>query len=133
MPKLRFDRAAAFMRVKGELRPMQVETLRFVQASTDRAYERGLKLLKAGKLPIRLSEQEALGNYIDHEVRVKLRERYSWAKIDSAGAGPIRVNRREADSAGSEPTFRRPDELGRLLRRYANAKDTRNSTDTWFL
>lgn len=109
LANLRLDRAAAFVRVKGDLRPMQVETLRFIQSSTDRAYEKGLKLLKTGKLSIRLSEQEALGNYIDREVRMKLRERYSWAKIDSAGSGPVRVNRREVNSAGSEQTFRRPD------------------------
>jgi hypothetical protein len=56
---LRLDRAKAFMQVKGELRPMQIEVLRLMQMSADRAYDRGLKLLRAGRLPIRLSEQEA--------------------------------------------------------------------------
>lgn len=106
---LRFDRAAAFLRVKGELRPMQVETLLFVQQRTDLAYERGRRLLQTGRLPIRLSEQEALGNYIDREVRNDLRNRYNQSGIDSAGPGPIRVNRRENDSSASETTFRRPD------------------------
>ena len=40
---LRFERAAAFFRVKNELRPLQVETLGFVQEQTDEAYARGLK------------------------------------------------------------------------------------------
>ncbi len=106
---LRFDRAAAFFRVKGELRPIQVETLRFLQKRTDLAYARGLKLLKADELPIRLSQQEALGNYVDREVRRDLRDRYNQSCIDSAGVGPIRVNRRENDSSGSDATFRRPD------------------------
>ncbi|UUL81278.1 hypothetical protein [Sphingomonas qomolangmaensis] len=106
---LRFDRAAAFVRTKGELRPMQVETLRFMQQRADLAYARGVKLLNARLLPIRLSSQEALGNYIDREVRKDLRRRYAQAGIDSGGAGPIRVNRRENDSSGSDATFRRPD------------------------
>ncbi len=106
---LRFDRAAALLRVKGEARPMQVETLRFLQKRTDLAYERGLRLLKAGGLPVRLSEQEALGNYIDREVRRDLRFRYNQSEIDSAGKGPVRVNRRENDTSGSDTTFRQPD------------------------
>lgn len=106
---LRFDRAAAFLRVKHELRPLQVETLRFVQASADRAYDHGIKLLRAGRLPIRLSEQEALGNYIDRQVRLELRRRYNQFGIDSAGKGPVRVNRRENDSSGTDLTYRLPD------------------------
>jgi hypothetical protein len=106
---LRFDRAEAFMRVKGELRPLQVESLRFIQGRVDRAYDSGLKLLRAGKLKVRLSEQEALGNYIDAQVRAELRERYNIARIDWAGEGPVRVNRREHYSSASELTFRIPD------------------------
>ncbi len=106
---LRFDRAAALLRIKKEVRPMQVETLRFLQKSTDIAYERGLKLLTAGALPVRLSKQEALGNYIDREVRRDLRLRYGQSGIDSGGPGPVRVNRRENDTSVSETTFRRPD------------------------
>jgi DNA primase len=59
--KLRLDRAAAFLRIRNEARPLQVEMLRFAQKSVDQAYAEGLKLLRAGKLNIRLSEQEALG------------------------------------------------------------------------
>lgn len=107
--KLRSDRAATFLRVKAEVRPLQVETLRIVQGMTDRAYTRGLKLLRAGKLNIRLSPQEALGNFIDREVRIKLRDYYGQYGINAAGKGPVRVNRRENDSSDSELRFRRPD------------------------
>jgi hypothetical protein len=60
-------------------------------------------------LPVRLSEQEALGNYIDREVRRDLRVRHGQSGIDSGGSGPVRVNRRENNTSGSETTFRRPD------------------------
>ena len=35
---LRLDLATAFYRKRGEMRPLQVETLRFLQTSTDQAY-----------------------------------------------------------------------------------------------
>ncbi|MBB4839633.1 hypothetical protein HNP52_002702 [Sphingomonas kyeonggiensis] len=104
---LRFRRAEAHMRVKGDLRPLQVETLRFLQDATNRAYENGLKLQRAGRLEPRLSPNEALGNYIDRAVRSELRERYGALGIASSGNGLVRVNRRENNT--SERTYRIPD------------------------
>ena len=106
---LRWTRATAFLRVKGELRPLQVETLRFIQERADRAYDEGVVLLRAGKLNIRLSPQEALGNYIDQRVRQDLRALYRLHGTDTAGKGLVRVNRRENDSSGDELTYRLPD------------------------
>jgi hypothetical protein len=107
--RLRFDRAVAYYRVRGDTRPLQVEALRFAQARTDSAYEAGLRLLQLGKLPVRLSREEALGNYIDRRVREELRSRFNVVGIDWAGNGPVRVNKRENDSSPSEQVFRRPD------------------------
>lgn len=109
MDDLRFQRAAVTARVRGDYKLLQVETLRFVQQRADVAYDRGVALLKAGQLTPRLSDQEALGNYVDRQVRRNLRERYNRSGIDSAGAGPVRVNRRENNSSGGDLTYRRPD------------------------
>ena len=106
---LRFQRAAVTARVRGDYESLQVETLRFVQRNADAAYDQGVTLLKAGRLASRLSDQEALGNYVDQQVRRSLRERYNQSGIDSAGTGPVRVNRRENNSSGGELTYRRPD------------------------
>lgn len=106
---LRLQRAAATARVKGDYGALQVETLRFVQRRTDGAYEDGLALLKAGRLQPKLSPNEALGNYIDRRVREDLRQRYNQLGIDSAGAGPVRVNRREHDTTGDNATYVLPD------------------------
>src|SRR3546814_5495419 len=46
---LRFDQAVAFLRTGNEVRPLQVETLRFVQERVDQAYAEGIKLLRAGR------------------------------------------------------------------------------------
>ncbi len=83
--------------------------MRFIQQRADAAYEQGQELLKAGRLTPRLSDQEALKNYVDQDVRRELRKRYNSLEVDSAGPGPARVNRRENDSSGSELTYRRPD------------------------
>ena len=106
---LRFQRAAVTARVRGDYGSLQVETLRFVQRNVDTAYDQGVALLKAGRLAPKLSDQEALGNYVDRQVRRSLRERYHQSGIDSAGAGPVRVNRRENNSSGGDLTYRRPD------------------------
>ncbi len=106
---LRFHRAAVIARVKGDYGPLQVETLRFVQQQTDDAYDQGMALLKAGRLTPRLSDREAVGNYIDRRVRLDLRERYNQVGIEAAGAGPVRVNRRENDSSATDLTYRLPD------------------------
>ena len=106
---LRIQRAAVVARVKGDYGPLQVETLRFVQQRVDNAYDDGVALLKAGRLIPRLSNQEAVGNYVDREVRRDLRVRYSQLGIDPSGKGPVRVNPREYDSLGTNLTYRRPD------------------------
>ena len=106
--ELRFQRAAAFLKVRGDARPLQVETMRFVQARADAAYDEGVALLKAGGLKARLSDREALGNYVDRQVRRDIRMRYVQLGIDPASS-QVRVNRREYDSSGDERTYRRPD------------------------
>jgi hypothetical protein len=58
-------------------------------------------------LPIRLSEREALGNFVDQRVREQLRQRFFLAGVDCSGAGPVRLNRNEA--VGENGRFRRPD------------------------
>ena len=105
---LRFQRAAIIARTRGDFGPMQVDT-RFMQRSADAAYDEGQTLLKAGRLTPRLSDQEALGNFVDQRTRTDLRKLYNSLGIDSAGAGPVRVNRRENDASGTELTYRRPD------------------------
>lgn len=106
---LRFQRAAMIARAKGDYEPLKVETVRFVQERTDYAYKQGLASLQNGHLKPRLSNEEALGNFVDRQVRKDLRDRYNEVGINSAGPGPVRVNRRENNSSGGDLTYRRPD------------------------
>lgn len=112
---LRFRRAEVYLRVKGDARPLQVETLRYVQERADIAYARGLGMLKSGRLRIRLSDQEALGNFVDREVRKDLRERLTSVGINWMTNPTVRVNAREYDTSGTDRTYRRPDaRVGRI-------------------
>ena len=106
---LRWTRAMHYLRIKGDLRPLQIETIRFMQESADRAYDQALAMLDAKGLKIRLSDREALGNYIDRAVRVRLRRKLDAYQIEEPMNGPVRVNRREDNSARGEATSRRPD------------------------
>ncbi|MHC9418709.1 hypothetical protein ACYZX9_08955 [Sphingomonas citri] len=92
---LRFDRAITVMRVAGDLKPLQLEGMRTMQQTADEAYAKGSSLLEGSSLPVRLHNREALGNYIDREVREKLRFKLQMAGIDASGRGAIAVNRRE--------------------------------------
>lgn len=106
---VRIARAAAAIRYKGDLAPMQAETLRLMQDLADAAYDQGKKLIRVGNLKVRISEALTIGNYVDAEVRKGLRQRFRLQGIDAAGAGPVRVNRRELETSGDERHFRRPD------------------------
>ncbi|MEG8040900.1 hypothetical protein QP166_16725 [Sphingomonas sp. LR60] len=105
---LRLQRAAAFARVKGDLRPLQVETMREMQRLTDRAYEKAVRLYQSGGLKDGLSKEQVIGRYVDNEVRRNLRKRYKnyQAKMD---ANQVRVNRREYDTSKPEASYRLPD------------------------
>ncbi len=112
---LRFDRATLLLKKQGEARPLQVETLRFMQQTANRAYAEGLQQLRENRLAVRLSKQEALGDYVDQQVRLALRAHFARSGIDAAGAGPVRVNRRENSRSSSDLTYRRPDaRVGRI-------------------
>ncbi|BAK66256.1 hypothetical protein SLG_15810 [Sphingobium sp. SYK-6] len=107
--QLRLDRAVAFYSVKGETRPLQVETLRMMQERADSAYIEGQALFDAGRLQPRLSREEAIGNYVDRAVRRELRDLYNIRGIDYSKGQQIRVIGREYDTSGSDPTYRIPD------------------------
>lgn len=91
--QLRMDRATAFYRRKNEAQPLQVETLRLMQERADIAYDEGVALYNAGRLNVRLSREEAIGNYVDGAVRRNLRKAYNEHGIDTSMGQPVRVNR----------------------------------------
>lgn len=107
--QLRFDRAGAFYRAKGEVGPLQIETLRLMQERANSAYAEGQMLFKAGRLQPRLSREEAIGNYVDRKVRYDLRDLYNSQGIDYSKGQKVRVIGWEYDTSGSDPTYRIPD------------------------
>lgn len=106
--ELRMQRAAAFIKVKGELRPMQVETMRAMQDLADKSYSKALRLYDAGALKGQLSKEQAIGRFVDNDVRRGLRglcEDYQIKEMSKQ----VRVNRREYDTSKPESSYRLPD------------------------
>jgi len=106
---LRADLAAAIYRVRGDIGPLQNMTLDFMQRTTNAAYDEAVELYNAGKLKVRLSPQEAIGNYMDGTVRLELRGFFNSLRIPMGPGSAIRVNSRAYDSSGSPPSYRLPD------------------------
>jgi hypothetical protein len=107
--RLRFDRAVALLKIRHDPRALQVEVLRVMQNRADSAYDEAVELHKAGRLPARLSREEAIGNFIDRAVKTELRQRFNWHGINYAAGQPVRVVGREYDSSGTDLTYRVPD------------------------
>ncbi|MEH3103052.1 MAG: hypothetical protein PGN12_04020 [Sphingomonas phyllosphaerae] len=106
--ELRMQRAAAFVKVKGDLRPMQVETMRAMQDLADQSYSKALRLYNAGALRGKLSKEQALGRFVDNDVRRGLRSICKDYQIKEV-SNKVRVNRREYDSSQPESSYRIPD------------------------
>jgi hypothetical protein len=103
---LRFDRALAYYRQRGDLGPMQLEVARMMQERADSAYEEAVQRYEAGRLTPRLSREEAIGNYIDGAVKMSLRWTFNVRQVDISRGNPIQVVRREY---ATDRTYRVPD------------------------
>lgn len=106
---LRMHRAAKMYNIAGDAKPLQVEVLRQMQASTDRAYENGKALFEAGRLKPRLSRNEAIGNFIDRAVKKDMQKLFAQYGIAQGAGKPVRVVGREYDTSGTDRTYRIPD------------------------
>jgi hypothetical protein len=106
---LRMQRAAAFYKVRGDVGPLQVETLRFLQNAVDRAYAEGAIKYNTGLLEPRLSREVAIGNYVDAYVRQGLRGIFNRYSIAYGPGRNIRINNRDYDTSIPPPEYRVPD------------------------
>jgi hypothetical protein len=106
---LRWDRAAALYRVRGDPGLLQVETLRFLQDRTDVAYNDALAKAQAGTLPPAMTPRIAIGNYVDNIVKENLREQLNMSQISAGRGQTVRVNGREYDTSGDDLTYTIPD------------------------
>ena len=107
---LRLQRAAAIYRLRGEVGPLQIETLRFLQNAVDAAYAEAVIAADAGRLEPRLSRQEAIGNSIDPIVRGALRSMFNQYGIPfGPRGGDVTVNNRDYETTPRGQVYRIPD------------------------
>jgi len=109
LDQMRQELAVAKFNIQGNIEPLQVETLRFLQKQVDIRYDEAISKYKAGELTTYLGENEAVGNYIDVNVRRDLRILYNQLGVSYAAGQPVRVNSREYDTSGTDRTYKIPD------------------------
>jgi hypothetical protein len=91
---LRLERAAALFNAYGEVQPLQIETLRFLQQRVDVAYAEAVRLYEAGQLKGSLGQEQAIGNEVDKALDRELRDLYASLGISVDGE-LVRVHRGE--------------------------------------
>jgi hypothetical protein len=95
--------------LRGEVGPLQVETLRFLQDAVDAAYDEAVSAADAGRLTPRMSRQEAIGNSLDPKVRQDLEEMFATYGIPYGPRGDVTVNNRDCETRESGQIYRVPD------------------------
>ena len=103
------DRASAYYRVRGDARPLQIETLKFLRKTVDKAVTDAIQADHAGILTPRLSRQEAIGNFVDKVVRGQLKYLYNEHYIPYGVGKNIRINNRDYDTSSSRKNYVIPD------------------------
>lgn len=103
------ERAAAYYRILGDVGPLQVETLRFLQDSVDAAYADAVSAANAGRLQPRLSQAEAIGNRIDFVVRQQLMNLFDTYSIDYGPGKDATINNRDYETSENDSSYRIPD------------------------
>ena len=106
---LRMERAAAYYRILGDVGPLQVETLRFLQGAVNVAYEKAASEAEAGRLQPRLSREVAIGNSIDARVRAGLKDMFDEYNIPYGPRSDVTVNNRDYESTDSGQRYSVPD------------------------
>jgi hypothetical protein len=105
---LLMERASAYYRIRGDVRPLQTETVIFLRKTVDDAYADAVKKYNAGDLKPRLSREEAIGNNMDAKVRKKLRQLYNVYNI-KYGNNNIKINNRDKITSDGAIDYRIPD------------------------
>jgi hypothetical protein len=106
---LRMQLAAAYYKVHRDIRPLQRETLRFLQKAVDKFYAKGVDEYEAGRLKTSLSREEAIGNFIDPRVRQSLKDTFNAYGVTYGAGAEITINNRDYDTSGSKKTYKVPD------------------------
>jgi hypothetical protein len=105
--------AATYYRVRGDIRPLQVEVLQFLQDAVDKAYDRAEKAYNDRELKVPISRNTAIGNDVDGAVRERLKLLFENYGVPFGPKQNITINNRDASSANQ--SYRIPDaRLGRV-------------------
>ena len=77
--------------------------------AVDDAYEEAVSEADAGRLQPRLSRQEAIGNWMDAEVRQKLKNMFASYGIPFGPGEDVTINNRDYETSEDDESYRIPD------------------------
>jgi len=106
---LRTERAVAYYRMRGDIEPLQLEALRYLQKTVDSAYDQAVSMADAGLLNPKLSRERAIGIAMDGIVRAKLSEMLSSYEIPCGPGTDVLVNNRDYETKPRGQDYRVPD------------------------
>jgi hypothetical protein len=106
---LHVARAVAYYRMRGEVGFLQVETLRFLQNAVDAAYEEAVSEADAGRFQPRISRQQAIGDWVDREVRQEFKRMFVSYSIPYGPGEDLTINNRAYETLESGQNYRIPD------------------------
>ena len=106
---LLMKRASALYKIRHDPSQLQVETLKFLRKAVDAAYAEGVEKFRAGRLKVRLSDNEAIGNFVDRDVRTQLRELYNEYSISYEKGQNVIINNRDPNTLSDPSSYRIPD------------------------
>jgi hypothetical protein len=106
----REQRAFVRYRVRGDVGPLQQETLRVYQNAVNEGFDQAIGLLREGRLsiPRGWSREQALGSHVDRFARQTIRSWYYRHGVSEGGGQAVAVNRRLPTNE-VEASFRIPD------------------------
>jgi len=106
---LLMKRASALYKLRHDPSQLQVETLKFLRKTVDAAYAEVVEEFRAKGLKVGPSNNRAIGNLVDENVRNRLKELYNQYDINYGKGKNITINNRDYNRLPDPPTYRLPD------------------------
>lgn len=113
---LRMQLAVTTYKIRGDIGPLQLETLRFLARTVDEAYDQAVSGADGSRIAPAISRQLDIGNQMDALVRRQLRQLFGQNGISFGPNQSNTIYNRDYNTSLSDPSYRIPDaKLGNVV------------------
>lgn len=106
---LRMQLAVTTYKIRGDIGPLQLETLRFLARTVDSAYNQAVSSADTSRMTPPLSRQVDIGNRMDAIVRDSIKDFFHQFGISYGPGGDVTVNNRDYRTTETSVAYRIPD------------------------